>query len=73
MSCNTIKLQADSNGSLFYEIDGVLFEQPAPTFLCINDYNFINNCKNLRSGRMIPKPLKNKPVGNLITIEISTL
>lgn len=73
MSYKTIMLKADSNGSFFYEIDGALYEPPAPTFLCINKYNFINNCKNLRSARMVPKPLKKEPVGNLITIEISTL
>ncbi len=73
MIYKTIKLQADSNGSLFYEIDGTLFEPPAPTLFCINQYNFPNNCRNLRSGRMVPKPLKNPPVGNLITTEVSTL
>lgn len=73
MIYKSIKLKADSDGQLFYEINGVLYEPPASTLLCINTYNFSNNCKNLRAGRMVPKPLKKEPRGKLINIESSEL
>lgn len=69
MSYKKIERIIDNEGKEFYRIDGTIFEPPAKTPFCVNEFNFKNNCAHLRAGRMIPKQLKKTAIGTLKVID----